>query len=108
MVELADFLQLVDKFRPLLPDSWQIILMIPPSCCTKKISCYIVHVAFTIHLQLTQVLRFYLNYKDQNIHLWEIEDADSKDHNCFTGAPLVFPEIGGVNFKTSIFSNYFG
>jgi hypothetical protein len=37
-----------------------------------------------------------------------LKDADSEDHNHFAGAPLVFPEIDGVNFKTPIFSNFFG
>jgi hypothetical protein len=37
-----------------------------------------------------------------------LKDADSKDHHHFAGSPLVFPEIDGVNFKTAIFSYFFG
>jgi hypothetical protein len=36
-----------------------------------------------------------------------LKDADSEDQNHFAGAPLVLTEIGGVNFKTAIFSKLF-
>jgi hypothetical protein len=37
-----------------------------------------------------------------------LKDADSEDHNHFAGSPPVFPEIERVNFKTAIFTKFFG